>query len=332
MRKIFYISCLCILAFSCDSQKKIANAAKSSLDPNKTNSEKEKKGEIVHIGTEDFYKVNIADSTKNNNTISYGSIVSAKPKKYTITKTYFPSLGQGFRQRFIILHYTALDNEKSIRVLTQQSVSSHYLVSDLDDHEIYQLVDENKRAYHAGISAWKNSNNLNDNSIGIEIVNTGYAVDSLGKRQFQAFPEHQIEKIAVLVKDISKRYMIPPTNILAHSDIAPTRKQDPGPLFPWKTLYEKHQIGMWYDEDKKQEFYPSALEDTTTLYEDASFIRKIQSTFKSFGYDIQITGMWDKQTKNVIEAFQYHFRPENYDGILDAETWSILQALAQKYK
>ena len=332
MRKIFYISCLCILAFSCDSQKKIANAAKSSLDPNKTNSEKEKKGEIVHIGTEDFYKVNIADSTKNNNTISYGSIVSAKPKKYKITKTYFPSLGQGFRQRFIILHYTALDNEKSIRVLTQQSVSSHYLVSDLDDHEIYQLVDENKRAYHAGISAWKNSNNLNDNSIGIEIVNTGYAVDSLGKRQFQAFPEHQIEKIAVLVKDISKRYMIPPTNILAHSDIAPTRKQDPGPLFPWKTLYEKHQIGMWYDEDKKQEFYPSALEDTATLYEDASFIRKIQSTFKSFGYDIQITGMWDKQTKSVIEAFQYHFRPENYDGILDAETWSILQALAQKYK
>ena len=119
---------------------------------------------------------------------------------------------------------------------------------------------------------------------------------------------------------------------MAHSDIAPTRKQDPGPLFPWKTLYEKHQIGMWYDEDKKQEFYPSALEDTTTLYEDASFIRKIQSTFKSFGYDIQITGMWDKQTKSVIEAFQYHFRPENYDGILDAETWSILQALAQKYK
>ena len=126
--------------------------------------------------------------------------------------------------------------------------------------------------------------------------------------------------------------MIPPTNILAHSDIAPTRKQDPGPLFPWKTLYEKHQIGMWYDEDKKQEFYPNALEDITTLYEDASFIRKIQSTFKSFGYDIQITGMWDKQTKSVIEAFQYHFRPENYDGILDAETWSILQALAQKYK
>jgi len=230
------------------------------------------------------------------------------------------------------LHYTALDNEKSIRVLTQQSVSSHYLVSDLDDHEIYQLVDENKRAYHAGISSWKNSNNLNDSSIGIEIVNTGYIVDSLGKRQFQAFPEHQIEKIAVLVKDISKRYMIPPTNILAHSDIAPTRKQDPGPLFPWKTLYEKHQIGMWYDEDKKQEFYPSALEDTTTLYEDASFIRKVQSTFKTFGYDIQITGMWDKQTKSVIEAFQYHFRPENYDGILDAETWSILQALAQKYK
>ena len=126
--------------------------------------------------------------------------------------------------------------------------------------------------------------------------------------------------------------MIPPTNILAHSDIAPTRKQDPGPLFPWKKLYEEHQIGMWYDEEKKQGFYPSALDDITILYEDASFIRKVQTSFKSFGYDIQITGMWDKQTKSVIEAFQYHFRPENYNGILDAETWSILQALIQKYK
>ena len=135
-----------------------------------------------------------------------------------------------------------------------------------------------------------------------------------------------------MVKDISKRYMIPPTNILAHSDIAPTRKQDPGPLFPWKKLYEEHQIGMWYDEEKKQGFYPSALDDITILYEDASFIRKVQTSFKSFGYDIQITGMWDKQTKSVIEAFQYHFRPENYNGILDAETWSILQALIQKYK
>ena len=126
--------------------------------------------------------------------------------------------------------------------------------------------------------------------------------------------------------------MVPPTNILAHSDIAPTRKQDPGPLFPWKKLYEEHQIGMWYDEEKKQGFYPSALDDITILYEDASFIRKVQTSFKSFGYDIQITGMWDKQTKSVIEAFQYHFRPENYNGILDAETWSILQALIQKYK
>ena len=126
--------------------------------------------------------------------------------------------------------------------------------------------------------------------------------------------------------------MVPPTNILAHSDIAPTRIQDPGPLFPWKKLYEEHQIGMWYDEEKKQSFYPSALDDITILYEDASFIRKVQTSFKSFGYDIQITGMWDKQTKSVIEAFQYHFRPENYNGILDAETWSILQALIQKYK
>ena len=331
MHKIFYISSLGLL-FSCTPQMQVITSHSSNTQPLKIEKKEEKKSEIIHIGKEDFYKINIADISKNNNTISWGSIVSAQPKNYKIIKTHFPSLGQNFRQRFLILHYTALNNEKSLNILTQQSVSSHYLVNDLPDDEIYQLVDENKRAYHAGISSWKNSNNLNDSSIGIEIVNTGYVVDSLGKRQFQAFPEHQIEKIAALVKDISKRYMVPPTNILAHSDIAPTRKQDPGPLFPWKKLYEEHQIGMWYDEEKKQSFYPSALDDITILYEDASFIRKVQTSFKSFGYDIQITGMWDKQTKSVIEAFQYHFRPENYNGILDAETWSILQALIQKYK
>ena len=126
MRKVLFITSLNIILFSCVSQKNVV----SSASPTPTTQKIVEKPKIEHHGTEDFYKVNIADSTKNNNTISYGSIVSAKPKKYKITKTYFPSLGQGFRQRFIILHYTALDNEKSIRVLTQQSVSSHYLVSD----------------------------------------------------------------------------------------------------------------------------------------------------------------------------------------------------------
>lgn len=331
MYKIFYISGLLGLLISCNSQQKITST--KSIQQNKIEKPViiEKKSEIIHIGKEDFYKINIADASKNNSTVSFGSIVSANPKGYQVTKNHFPSVGQGFRQRFLILHYTALDNEKSIRVLTQQAVSSHYLVNDLPDNEIYQLVDENKRAYHAGISHWRNTTGLNDSSIGIEIVNTGYISDNLGKKQFYNFPEYQFKKVAALAKDIVERYMIPPTNVLAHSDIAPNRKQDPGPLFPWKRLYEEYQIGMWYDDSTKQSLYAPALEEIMISYNEIKFILKVQEAFNKFGYDIKITGIWDKQTQKVIEAFQYHFRPDNYEGVLDAETWAILQALLIKY-
>lgn len=331
MNKILYISTICLVVSSCVSQKEIK---KKTLQPATATTKvtpKEKKPEITHIGNEDFYKINIADASKNNSTVSFGSIVSAKLKHYRVTKTYFPAVGQGFRQRYIILHYTALDNERSVRVLTQQAVSSHYLINDLPNDEIYQLVDENKRAYHAGISHWRNNNNLNDSSIGIEIVNTGYTTDSSGKKQFEPFPEHQIKKVATLVKDLAERYLIPPTHIIAHSDISPTRKQDPGPLFPWKRLYDEYQIGMWYDGGTKEIIYPQALSEVTALYNDYNFIIKVQQNLRKFGYDIQLTGTWDKQTMRVLEAFQYHFRPYNYNGILDAESWAILQALNQKY-
>lgn len=142
----------------------------------------------------DFFTTNIADITKNDNTASYGSIVSAKPAGYKVVKDYFPAIAQNFRQRYLILHYTALPDDKSITVLTQQAVSAHYLVNNTGNNEIYQLVDENKRAYHAGVSAWRVDKNLNDTSIGIEIVNTGYTTDASGKRVFAPFDEAQIKK------------------------------------------------------------------------------------------------------------------------------------------
>ncbi|MDO4763064.1 MAG: N-acetylmuramoyl-L-alanine amidase [Flavobacteriaceae bacterium] len=331
MHKVFYISILAFL-LSCSVQEKNIKNSKTTIPSiPKKNIITDKKPKITHIGNEDFYKINIADASKNNSTISWGSIVSANPKGYHITKNHFPSLGQGFRQRFLILHYTALDNEKSIRVLTQQGVSSHYLVNDLPDNEIYQLVDENKRAYHAGVSYWRNSTGLNDSSIGIEIVNTGYTTDKTGRKQFHAFPEYQFRKVASLAKDIAERYLIPPTHILAHSDIAPSRKQDPGPLFPWKRLYDEYQLGMWYDELTKQNYYPLAASEIQSSYNEIKFIVKVQETFNKFGYDIKTTGEWDKQTQKVIEAFQYHFRPSNFEGVLDAETWAILNALLIKY-
>lgn len=338
MRKTLYIIGLSIFAFSCSTQKNtkkrtytpkpVGTAVKTPVKPAVPAKERP---QIKKDGGAEFYTENIADITKNDNTASYGSIVSAKPKGFKVTKTYFPSLGQNFRQKYVILHYTVLPNDKSIEVLTQQTVSAHYLVNDKDDNEIYQLVDENKRAYHAGISSWRTDKNLNDTSIGIEIVNMGYKADSLGKRVFMPFSDDQFKKVAALTKDIVTRYNIPATNVLAHSDIAPTRKQDPGPQFPWKRLYDEYQIGMWYDETSKQNLMVSAESDVTARYSEPAFIFMVQTALQKLGYELEPSGTWDAATKATIEALQYHFRPQNYSGILDAETWAVLQALNQKY-
>lgn len=337
MRKTLYFIGLSFFVFSCTTQK---NVKKSSYKPRtttqlKTNlkpTDTEKaKPQITNDRGVEFFTTNIGDVTKNDNTISYGSIVSAKPYGYKVVKTYFPAEAQNFRQKYLILHYTALPDDKSITVLTQQAVSAHYLVNNTGDNEIYQLVDENKRSYHAGISSWRSDKNLNDTSIGIEIVNTGYTTDAAGQKTFYAFDEQQIKKVAALAKDIITRYQIPATNVLAHSDIAPTRKQDPGALFPWKKLYDQYQIGMWYDEATKQSFYDLAMTDFETKYSQPSFIFVVQTALQKFGYGVEANGTWDDATKKTIEAFQYHFRPQKYDGLMDAETWAILQALAQKY-
>ncbi|AYO57303.1 N-acetylmuramoyl-L-alanine amidase [Chryseobacterium sp. 6424] len=335
MRKPLYIIGLGAMLFSCASQnksKQITVTPVKTAVPVKTVQQAPPKAQLEKEGGYDFFKINIANTAKNDNTISYGSIVSANPAGYRVVKTYFPAVAQNFRQKYIILHYTALDDDRSVRVLTEQSVSSHYLVNSFNDREIYQLVDENKRAYHAGISAWRNDSMLNDTSIGIEIVNAGYVTDSSGVKIFPEFDEDQIKKVAALVKDIATRYMIPPTNILAHSDIAPTRKQDPGPKFPWKKLYDDYQIGMWYDEPVMQTFLGQIIPEEFALQSTSSeFIYRYQVALKKLGYAIDTNGRADDATKKTVEAFQYHFRPAKYDGQMDAESWAILQALNQKY-
>lgn len=338
MRKTLYIISLSTLVFSCTTQKNIKKSTyqtKTAVSQQKTAPKPQPstvaKPQITNERGIEFFNTNIGDITKNDNTISYGSIVSAKPAGYKVVKTHFPAVAQNFRQKYLILHYTVLPDDKSITVLTQQSVSAHYLVNNLGDNEIYQLVDENKRAYHAGVSTWRADKNLNDTSIGIEIVNMGYKSDSLGNKVFEPFSSDQVKKIAALTKDIVTRYQIPTTNILAHSDVAPTRKQDPGPLFPWKKLYEEYQIGMWYDEAAKQNYLDLAMTEVVSRYNEPSFIYLVQTALQKFGYGINPTGKWDDATKKTIEALQYHFRPQNYNGLLDAETWAILQALNQKY-
>ena len=335
MRKTLSIISLGFLIISCGTQKKTQTVTVKPTAPKVAPAKpivSVQKPKVHNEHGVDFFRENIADSSKNDNTASYGSIVSANPRGYKVVKTFFPSVGQNFRQKYIILHYTALDDDRSVSVLTQQSVSAHYLVNDLGDNEIYQLVDENKRAYHAGISAWRKDKLLNDTSIGIEIVNAGYKTDPSGVKIFPEYSESQVRKVAALVKDLATRYMIAPTNILGHSDIAPTRKQDPGPKFPWKKLYDDYQLGMWYDESTKQNFYNTAvLEDYAMQMSVPSFLFKIQSALRDFGYDIYPNGEFDDATKKTIETFQYHFRPQNYSGMMDAETWAILQALNLKY-
>lgn len=258
--------------------------------------------------------VNTVPGRSGNQTIrnSIGNI--------TINSDY-TSQGQNYRQRFIILHYTAIGREGSLKTLTTEEVSAHYLVSDDRNDPVYYLVDESKRAWHAGLSEWKTSKNLNDSSVGIEIVNDG---DAHGA--FVPYKSFQIKNVAVLVKYLSDKYQIPATNILGHEDIAPQRKSDPGPLFPWKELYKKYNLGMWYDEDKKQAYEAqySSIWNTVTP-------SVVQTELKKFGYAIDITNGWDKQTQNVIKVFQHHFRPSKYDGKIDLETFAILKALNEKY-
>ena len=249
-------------------------------------------------------------------------------ENYKVSDKYFPARGQDFRQKFLILHYTALHNEKSAEVLSQQTVSAHYLVKDYDDENVYVLVGENERAWHAGVSSWLDRTNINDSSIGIEIVNLGYTTNK-GEMWFYPYPEHQFKKVAELAQNIVKRYDIDPTFVVGHSDVAPQRKEDPGSFFPWKRLYEEYGVGAWYDDVDKYKFLPQY---NISNFNQSSFIKSVQSDLNKYGYKITETGSWDEQTRRVVMAFQLHFRPSNYSGKMDDDTWAILKALNFKYR
>ena len=251
---------------------------------------------------------------------------AAKLDNYKVTTDYYPAISQDNRVRFLILHYTAINTDLSLKVLTQKDVSAHYLVNDYDDKVINLLVDETKRAWHAGISNWKGLDNLNFSSIGIEIVNLGNKGNDLSPN-YTPYPDYQIKKVGELAQDIVKRYAISPVNVIGHADITPGRKFDPGPLFPWKRLYTEYGVGAWYDDADKLLFISQYPWDTTS----SVFITQFQTDLKKYGYNVPTNGMIDTQTKNAIVAFQMHFRPEKYDGAIDAETWAILKALNKKY-
>lgn len=233
------------------------------------------------------------------------------------------------RVRTLVIHYTGGDDPAAIRELTGEHVGVHYLIPEQtgiynNQPVIMQLADEELRAWHAGISSWKGRDNLNDTSIGIEIVNPGFTQTQTGM-VWHPFSSSQINQVIVLARDIAKRYNLSPTDIVGHSDIAPGRKLDPGPFFPWKELADAG-VGAWPDTPTiaayRQRFDSMGLPATADL----------QAAFSRYGYSLVSSGVMDEHSRQVVAAFQMHFRPADYRGIVDAETVSILYALLDKYQ
>jgi N-acetylmuramoyl-L-alanine amidase len=228
---------------------------------------------------------------------------------------------RGYRRpNCLILHYTGMPTgEAALKALTDPAceVSAHYLI--WEDGSIDQLVAESDRAWHAGRASWKGENDLNSASIGIEIVNPGHDGGS------PPFPDRQIEATIGLARDISARWMIAPERILAHSDIAPARKRDPGEAFPWAALW-RSGVGHWTE--------PAPLTGSPLFAheEEGPAVRATQALLAVYGYDVEITGVYDRQTRQAVAAFQRHFRPERVDGEADASTMATLKALIDGLK
>ncbi len=261
--------------------------------------------------------------------------------KYKINSRKYNAVSQGERIRYIVLHYTHADDDTSIMLLTEQAVSSHYLITTKKREPIYQLVDDKYRAWHAGESYYDGRYSINDSSIGIEIVHMGYDEEAYKKNAkkpkkndvkvidydyYYDYNDVQIDKVVFLLQYLIEKYDIHPKNILGHSDVAPTRKQDPGPKFPWKRLYTEYDIGIWYDDEDYSLFM------TNKDYASAS-ISEIKEEFIEYGYSsMPSNAVWDKESKQVISAFQSRFRPSKVDGNIDKETYAIIKALNKKVK
>lgn len=225
--------------------------------------------------------------------------------------------GQDSRVQYVIVHYTSSNAERAMNTLTRGEVSSHYLINDVPP-TIYRLVEEDRRAWHAGDSSWQGRTWLNASSIGIEIVHPGYRDTDTG-RQWYPWNPRQIDQLITLLQDILQRHGLPPERVLGHSDIAPQRKVDPGPLFPWQQLAEAG-VAIWPDQARVAQ-YERLLGGLTPP--NAWF----ETTLQRFGYDL--TGQADQPAvlRNVIAAFQMRFRPARHDGEPDAQTAAILAAL-----
>ena len=216
----------------------------------------------------------------------------------------------------LLLHYTGMASEVgALGWLTspQSNVSAHYFVGE--DGRIVQMVDEADRAWHAGKSFWAGESDINSRSIGIEIANPGHEFG------YRRFPPAQIAAVIALCRDIVSRHPIPPARVLAHSDVAPLRKEDPGELFPWGELAAAG-IGHWVMPEVVVAGPSLRLGDSGTA------VAELKQRFRAYGYGLGAESVFDEETAAVVRAFQRHFRPALVDGIADVSTTATLDKLS----
>ena len=225
----------------------------------------------------------------------------------------------GRKPEVIIIHYTSMDStEVAIERLCDpvHKVSCHYLIDEKGN--VYEMVEETKRAWHAGVSSWSGEGDLNSRSIGIELSN----------RRHEPYTPEQLTALILLCQDLIHRHDIKPRNVIGHSDIAPDRKQDPGAHFPWEKMALEHGIGYWPMPSLRDKFNAKAA---------AKRPEKIKKLFTAAGYGVDAFGKDVPSFKELVTAFQRHFEPEVFAkpervGIPTARTVAKLRALARKNK
>jgi N-acetylmuramoyl-L-alanine amidase len=243
--------------------------------------------------------------------------MSFEPDSRTVTSV-MPSPNHDPRAEqidILLLHYTGMTTEEAAlaRLADRDAkVSAHYFVRE--DGRIVQMVPEALRARHAGVASWKHAIDINARSIGIEIANPGH------EWGYRDFPDAQIEAVIALGRDIVARHRIQRERVLAHSDVAPARKDDPGERFPWARLAAAG-VGLWVE--------PAPITPGRTLStsDNGAEVEQLQSDLARFGYGLKITGQYDDNTRVVVTAFQRHFRPERVDGRADPSTVETLRKL-----